>query len=204
MRAITAVQTYLFLIITAINAIAAEQITPEGFWRHPANGSVAQIYNCGDGIWDALLCGRIVETSDAQKLDDRNPHENLRNRSVVGIMILGGAEKYGQGIWKGPMYNRADGKVYAVSLRLTDSESLTVSDSCGTANCKSIRWLRVRNYLVQQSLGPPPMPVVNQPTSRKPTPACRGLIKSRCENAAGCAWAKGTPHVHGFCVGAKT
>ncbi|MEQ1694402.1 MAG: DUF2147 domain-containing protein [Hyphomicrobiaceae bacterium] len=158
----------LFLLAAwlALGAVAAhaDNLSPAGFWQHPTNGSVVETYPCGAGVWETALCMRIITVSDAQTSDTMNPDKDLRRRDITGLMILAGAEPTAPLKWKGGLYNRGDGKTYAVKITVKPG-TLDVTEPCAFGTCRTVAWKRLENFKLPFGLGPPPPlspPVVHE------------------------------------------
>jgi uncharacterized protein (DUF2147 family) len=108
-----------------------------GTWRHPDNGSYVKMYACGK-----RLCARIVKITDEQKSDDKNPDASLRERPVVGMLILT-AKKVAPNKWSGRLYNRADGKTYTGTITVSSRSTLSLDGCTMAIFCKSAVWTRV-------------------------------------------------------------
>ncbi len=126
------------IAIGAGTALAQSADDAFGTWKHPDNGSHVEMYKCGDG-----LCAKIVKVVDAQKTDDKNPDAAKRNRPVVGLVIMSGAKKTSANEWKGQLYNRADGGLYAGTLTVKSKAAVDLSGCTAAIFCKTTTWTRV-------------------------------------------------------------
>lgn len=109
-----------------------------GTWRHPENGSHVEMYKCGSG-----LCAKIAKVTDGQKTDDKNPDATKRSRPIVGLVIMSGAKKSGNGAWLGSLYNRADGKTYSGTVTVKSKNAIDLSGCSLGVFCKTLTWSRV-------------------------------------------------------------
>jgi uncharacterized protein (DUF2147 family) len=109
-----------------------------GLWQHPENGSCIELYRCGEG-----LCARVVRIEDSQKTDDKNPDPNLRQRPIIGLVILSDAHPSGPLTWSGSLYNRADGRSYEGKITLTQQDQLILTGCTAIVLCRSVTWHRV-------------------------------------------------------------
>lgn len=109
-----------------------------GTWRHPENGSHVEMYKCGSG-----LCAKIAKVTDGQKTDDKNPDAAKRSRPIVGLVIMSGAKKSGNGAWSGSLYNRADGKTYSGTVTVKSKNAIDLSGCSLGVFCKTVTWSRV-------------------------------------------------------------
>lgn len=120
-------------------ALAQKADDAFGVWQHPENGSHVEAYKCG-----ADLCAKIVKVVDGQKTDDKNADASLRNRPIVGLVIMQGAKREGADGWKGTLYNRADGKSYAGSVKVKSKDSMDLTGCTAVVLCKTVTWKRVK------------------------------------------------------------
>ena len=109
-----------------------------GTWRHPDNGSHINVYQCGGG-----LCAKVVKVADPGRKDEKNPDPKLRNRPVVGVVIMSGAKKSGNG-WSGRLYNTQDGETYNGSVTVVSKNTLKLQGCVmGGLVCQGPTWTRV-------------------------------------------------------------
>jgi uncharacterized protein (DUF2147 family) len=127
----------LSLLFVPSEAAAAE---PYGVWRHPDNGSLVRMYECGSG-----LCAKIIEVKDSGRKDVNNPDPEKRSRPVEGVVIMNGAQKTGQDTWEGQLYNTQNGKTYTGVITVQGPKTLEL-EGCvlGGLLCQGVTWSRVR------------------------------------------------------------
>ncbi len=130
--------TAIALIALSTNAASAQSAEDAfGTWKHPENGSNVSMYKCGAG-----LCAKIVSAPDGQKTDDKNADESKRSRPIVGLVIMSGAQKSGEG-WSGQIYNRTDGKTYSGNITVKSKSALELQGCSMGVFCKTVTWSRV-------------------------------------------------------------
>lgn len=114
----------LVLVSIAGPAFAAE---PLGTFKRPSTGTEVEFYDCG-----GKLCAKIVKVTDAAK------------QKEVGTVIMGGAAKDGDAVWKGDLLNTEDGKTYSGIVTLVDGDHVKL-EGCGLWGmvCKGETWERV-------------------------------------------------------------
>lgn len=110
-----------------------------GIWQHPENGSHIELYACG-----SELCAKITKIADGQKFDDKNPDATLRKRPIVGLVIMQGAKRSGPTGWSGSLYNRADGGIYAGTIKVKSKDQIDLSGCTAVVICKTVTWSRVK------------------------------------------------------------
>jgi uncharacterized protein (DUF2147 family) len=105
-------------------AFAAE---PFGTYKRPSTGTEVEFYDCG-----GKLCAKIVKVTDTTK------------QATVGTVIMGGAEKDADTIWKGDLLNTEDGKTYSGVVTLVDDTHVKL-EGCGLWGlvCKGETWEKV-------------------------------------------------------------
>ena len=114
-----------------------------GVWAAPSYEAHIEIERCGQA-----LCGKLIGSTGLKAnpalADTKNHDPALRDRPLMGALILtgfrGGPEKW-QG---GKIYNPQDGNVFAASLELTSANSLTLKACLIAPFCQSQVWARVR------------------------------------------------------------
>ncbi len=115
----TAIAATLALTTTA----AFAQSSPFGTWTRPSNGTKVSFYDCG-----GKLCAKVLSSKDA---------------AAVGKVIMGGAAKSGDNIWKGDLLNTEDGKTYSGVVTLDSPKELTLKGCvAGGLICKGETWVR--------------------------------------------------------------
>ncbi len=138
-------RTFFIVLATASGLALAQPAVAQtaddafGTWRHPENGSLVEIYKCGDG-----LCAKIAKVTDGQKTDDKNPDTAKRSRSVIGLVIMQGAKKSGDKAWSGTLYNRADGGSYAGTITVKGKDQIDLSGCTAVVICKTVTWARAK------------------------------------------------------------
>ena len=127
----------LSLLFVPSEAAAAE---PYGVWRHPDNGSLVRMYECGSG-----LCAKIIKVQDSGRKDVNNPDPEKRSRPVEGVVIMNSAQKTGQDTWEGQLYNTQNGKTYTGVITVQGPKTLEL-EGCvlGGLLCQGVTWSRVR------------------------------------------------------------
>jgi uncharacterized protein (DUF2147 family) len=133
----------LLLVVGALVAagVAQAQTAEDAFgtWRHPENGSLISVYQCGGG-----LCAKVTKVADPNRKDDKNPDPKLRTRPVVGVVIMSGAKKSGANSWSGKLYNTQDGETYNGTVTVVNKNTLKL-EGCvlGGIICQGPTWTRV-------------------------------------------------------------
>jgi uncharacterized protein (DUF2147 family) len=104
------IKTHFAAVIASLalagTAAAAE---PYGTWTRPSTGTQVSFYNCG-----GKLCGKIVSVKDEAR------------KKEVGTVILKGAAKSGDNVWKGDLLDVDSGKTYSGVVTLESANALNL------------------------------------------------------------------------------
>lgn len=126
------------LLLSSITAQALSANDAIGTWK-TKTGRHVQLYMCG-----AKLCGKITKAKAGEK-DINNPDPARKNRSLIGVHILSGANPSSATAWKGTLYNTRDGKNYTGYITVKSSSSLSLSGCVlGGLICNSENWSRIK------------------------------------------------------------
>lgn len=111
-----------------------------GEWLTPRKDSRIQIYREGSQYF-----GKVVWGSGPTK-DKKNPEPALRNRALIGLVMLNGFVFDGTDTWSnGTIYDPREGKTYSCKLTLKDLRRLSVREYVGiTLFGRSEVWTRVQ------------------------------------------------------------
>ena len=106
---------------------AAQASDPYGTWTRPSTGGQVSFYDCG-----GKLCAKVLSVKD----------KATSNR--VGKVVIPGAVKAGDNVWKGDFVNLEDDKTYSnVTYTLNGSSELTLRGcALGGLVCKSETWTK--------------------------------------------------------------
>lgn len=135
----------LFIAVAAfcIASTEAQALSDEdvlGVWRDPDSGSHIQMYRCGESA-----CAKVVQVKEPGRKDVHNPNPALRDRPVVGVVIMNGGKKVAPLQWKGSLYNTRDGGTYDGTLTLVSENQLKLRGCImGGLICAGPTWEKVR------------------------------------------------------------
>lgn len=114
-----------------------------GTWVMDDGEITVRLAPCGDN-----LCGKIVAMKEPldkkgrPKRDKKNPDSSLRDRPVMGLMIMANMKDDGDKSWAGKIYNPDDGNTYASYMTLGDDGQMKVK-GCVLILCKKMKFNRV-------------------------------------------------------------
>ncbi|MBI2282921.1 MAG: DUF2147 domain-containing protein [Bacteroidetes bacterium] len=119
-----------FSTISMASASSADDIV--GIWLSASGEGKIQIYKEGD-----LYFGKLYWMKEPNgprgnpKLDSNNPDPALRNRPLLGLVILKNF-RYNDGEWNGGhIYDPKNGKEYKSYIRLKDAQTLSLRGYIG-------------------------------------------------------------------------
>ncbi len=117
----------LLMGLFIITPVFAEDATPIGVWLDASKRIAVKVTGCGE-----FLCGKLLWfkwPDDAQGLpvvDLKNKKPELRNRPLLGLVILRNLRAE-EDVWKeGEIYNPDDGENYHVNMSIEDDRTLRV------------------------------------------------------------------------------
>jgi len=117
------------LLVTAFAlasfAGVANAAEPYGTWTRPSTGTQVSFYNCG-----GKLCGKIVSVKDEAR------------KKEVGTVIMKGAAKSGDNVWKGDLLDVESGKTYSGVATLEDANALNLKGCVAAVFCRGETWVK--------------------------------------------------------------
>jgi uncharacterized protein (DUF2147 family) len=98
-----------------------------GEWLSAKKDGRIQIYRQG-----ATYVGKIVWGKDGSSKDTKNPNPALRNRDIIGSVILSGFTHKGDNSWEdGSVYDPNEGKTYSCKIVLKNPSTLSLRGYIG-------------------------------------------------------------------------
>lgn len=130
----------LFLFTMSAPAFASNSVY--GVWLTEEGTATVRIVDCGD----ASPCG-VIETAEIPSgeptTDVNNSDPDLRDKPIIGLVMLHGFERDDDKWKKGRIYNPEDGKSYKSSIRVDDDPNVLKVKGCIAFLCQTQRWTRV-------------------------------------------------------------
>lgn len=124
---------FLFLLLALASAAFCPAPPPDtdailGRWMTADKSGLVEIYR-----QQGRYAGKIVGPTDAPRLDTKNPDPALRQRPLLGVVLLQGF-RYDDGAWEdGTIYDPKGGKTYSCTLRLKSANALEVRGYVGVS-----------------------------------------------------------------------
>ena len=116
------------LVITACAlSSTAQAADPYGTWLRPSTGTQVSFYACG-----AKLCAKVALVKDEAR------------KKEVGTVIMKGAEKSGDNVWKGDLLDLESGKTYSGVVTLESASALNLKGCVAMVLCRGETWTKVK------------------------------------------------------------
>lgn len=137
---------FILILLSAMQAVASPN--PDeilGVWQNGSGKGHIQIYKENGKYFGKIVWLKSpLDEKGQPKVDKKNQNAALRNKPLIGLVMLRDI-KYDDGEWTdGHIYNPEDGKEYKCVLKLKDSRTLSVRGYIGFSWIgKSDTWLRV-------------------------------------------------------------
>lgn len=98
-----------------------------GEWLSPKKDSRVLIYRRTNAYY-----GKITWGTGTSARDEKNPNPALRNREVVGLVMLNNFTHDGNDTWQsGTIYDPREGKTYACKMTLKNVNTLSIRGYVG-------------------------------------------------------------------------
>lgn len=139
--------TRLFLLVislvTATVAVADDKLDIAGVWLNEKGDGLIRIERDGASIKGTIIGAPDGSRTSNDARDEKNPDPALRDRRLIGLVILGEYKPDGDQWIKGQIYDPDVGKYYKSKITLRDSNTLEVRGYVGVSLFgKSQVWTR--------------------------------------------------------------
>lgn len=133
---------------TLFAVVSYAQTTPtlEGTWLTESGKAKIKIVKTGDIYNGAIVWLKEPLRADGKvKLDDKNPDVKLRSRPIMGMNLLSGFKKAGEGKYEnGKIYNAENGKLYSCVIKIKSDKIIEVRGYVGISLIGETQvWYRV-------------------------------------------------------------
>jgi uncharacterized protein (DUF2147 family) len=149
---VIAVVMAVFLIVPLAQAAGPDDIL--GKWLNDKKTSNIEIYKSGDRydgkiVW---LKEPVYPPDDKKgmagktKVDRENPDPALRNKPLLGTVLLWGFKYKGDNVWEsGSIYDPENGKTYSCKMTLVSPDTLNIRGFIGISLLgRTTTWTRVK------------------------------------------------------------
>ncbi len=131
MKTLTVVAVMLLAGLSAHAQTKADDIL--GTWWNAEKTSKIEVYKNGDKYFGKII--HLESPNDEQgkpRVDKDNPDTKLRNRPLMGLVILKGLEYDGDGEYEdGEIYDPKSGKTYSANAELVNRNKLDLRGYVG-------------------------------------------------------------------------
>jgi uncharacterized protein (DUF2147 family) len=126
-------------------ALAQDADAVKGVWMNDEKDAKVEIYKSGNSYFGKIIWGKDMYEPDGKtsKKDSKNANAEMRNRSMINMVILSDFT-FNNGEWTGgELYNPKNGKTYKSKMKLT-GENLEIRGYVGSPMFgKTTTWTRV-------------------------------------------------------------
>ena len=125
--------TLFFTLSVLLTAQAQTAEACLGTWYNAEKDGKILIYKQGDKVFGKLSWMKTPNDANGKpRLDDKNESESLRNRPLMGLILLKDFTYSGENIWEnGKIYDPKNGKTYSCKLTLKNKNTLDVRGFVG-------------------------------------------------------------------------
>ncbi|RYZ99108.1 MAG: DUF2147 domain-containing protein [Sphingobacteriaceae bacterium] len=140
----------IFLISIAAFSYAFAAGNPDavvGNWLTEGGKAKIYIYKNGNKYFGKIAwVEKPNDPNGHPKLDKNNPDKALRNKPIVGLVLLRNFEYTGKNVWEnGNIYDPESGKDYSCTMTLLDANKLEVRGYIGISLLgRSQTWTRAK------------------------------------------------------------
>lgn len=128
-----------------VQLATAQQYLPDGYWINDKANSKIHIFKTTSGAYAGKLVWLKEPNRDGKpKLDIHNPNEALRDRPVMGLIMLTGLRHEEKNEYvDGKAYDPSSGKTYDCKLTVNGPDQMTLRGFVGFSLIgKSVLWKR--------------------------------------------------------------
>jgi uncharacterized protein (DUF2147 family) len=112
-----------------------------GIWSDPNTGGKLEVYPCGEALC-AKIAGVPPGKEDAKDVHNEDPA--LRERPLLGLVIVENAAKKDDTSWGGVIYDRERGKSFDVTIKARDKATLDITGCKLAVLCKTTTLTRAQ------------------------------------------------------------
>ncbi len=140
---------FLFVsLICLVNVVFAASNPDDiiGVWKDSQGKGEVQIFKQNGKYYGKIIwLKKPQDINGKPKVDKNNPNPSLRNKPVLGLLMLKDF-RYEKDEWSdGRIYNPSDGKEYKAYMKLKDKDTLSVRGYIGISLLgKTDTWIRVK------------------------------------------------------------
>jgi uncharacterized protein (DUF2147 family) len=130
------------LLSAALTSGAEAQVAEDAFglWFDASTGGQLEILKCGEGLC-AKIAGVPPGKEGAKDINNQDPA--LRERLLLGLMIMENAQKTDENKWEGTVYDRVSGKLYSGKVVVKTKDTIEIIGCKMAILCRATPLTRV-------------------------------------------------------------
>lgn len=138
-------RTFLVLAVFGTLTVSTAFADPhdvQGLWLTQDQDSIISIRDCGDGTPCGFVHSPVGEPDPDFTHDVHNPDPELRGQPLLGMKMMHGFKKRGNGWRRGKIYDPTTGKTYGSGMSVDRDGNLKVKGCLGPL-CQTQIWTPV-------------------------------------------------------------
>ncbi len=132
------------LVAASLSSAFAQDVL--GKWKLEDGTAIVEVYKNGDAYNGKIVwLENPTEADGSPAVDNNNPDKALRSRALIGLNMLSGLKKDGNGYSGGSIYDPGNGKTYNCSMKV-EGDVLHVRGSLDKKGLlgRTMDWFRVK------------------------------------------------------------
>jgi uncharacterized protein (DUF2147 family) len=121
----------LFFVFVG-NVVFAQDIT-KGHWFNEEKEAKIQFYEQAGKLYGKITWLKDPKDNGKEKTDKNNPNAELRNKPILGLVILKNFTKDGKNWKDGEIYDPKSGKTYSSTIKWSGENQLNIRGFIGVA-----------------------------------------------------------------------
>lgn len=121
----------LFLVFAG-NFVFGQDIT-KGLWFNEEKEAKIQFFEKEGKLFGKITWLKEPKDNGKDKTDKNNPNPDLRNKPIIGLVILKDFDKDGKNWKNGEIYDPKSGKTYSSTIKWSGENQLNIRGFIGVA-----------------------------------------------------------------------
>lgn len=124
--------TLILFMVFAGNFVFGQDIT-KGLWFNEEKEAKIQFFEIEGKLFGKITWLKEPKDNGKDKTDKNNPNPDLRNKPIVGLVILKDFDKDGKNWKNGEIYDPKSGKTYSSTIKWSGENQLNIRGFIGVA-----------------------------------------------------------------------
>jgi len=135
---------FTFLLGTLVNVFAEKADDILGQWYTEGNESGVEIFKSNGKYFGKIVWLKEPNRNGQPKVDEKNPDTNLKERPIIGLLVLKDFVFDGSNEWnKGTIYDPKSGKTYSCYIKFEERDKLKIRGYIGISLLgRTTYWVR--------------------------------------------------------------